>query len=105
MGTWRTRTCVDTGPERVLSLLTDPEAGEGTLALRARGPFEIDARYEAVAGCKQTELRVSVSIHGSGLMCRLAAKAAEGLLAAGALDATVSRIARAAEKPEYAAAA
>ena len=78
------------------------EADSNALALRARGPFEIDARYEAVPGCKQTELRASVSIQGSGgLMGRLAAKATEALLAAGALEATVSRIARAAE---YAAA-
>jgi hypothetical protein len=150
LGTWMTRTCVDTRPERVLDLLTDPaacarwspipfelrrlegdrlaagsraelagriagrevafevdfvEADQRALALRARGPFEIDARYEAVPGCKQTELRASVSIRGTGLMGRLAAKAAEGLLAAGALDATVDRIARAAETPTAALAA
>ena len=28
MGTWQTRTCVETRPERVLELLTDPEACE-----------------------------------------------------------------------------
>jgi polyketide cyclase/dehydrase/lipid transport protein len=145
MGTWMTRTCVDTRPERVLSLLTDPsacaswspvpfelrrldggrltagsraqlagriagrevafevdflEADDRALSLRARGPFEIDARYEAVAGSKRTELRASVSIRGTGgFLGRLAAKAAEGMLAAGALDAAVYRIARAAESP------
>jgi hypothetical protein len=144
LATWMTRTCVDTRPEEVLRLLTDPEAcaswspvpfevrgldgdrleagsraelagriagrevafevdfleaGDRALALRARGPFEIDARYEAVPGCKRTELRASVSIRGNGFMGRLAAKAAEGMLAAGALDATVARIARAAEAP------
>ena len=145
MGTWVTRTCVDTRPERVLSLLTDPaacaswspvpfevrkldgdrllagrsaqlagriagkevafdvdflEAGEGAFALRARGPFEIDARYEAVEGCRNTELRASVSIRGTGgFLGRLAARAAEGMLAAGALDKALYRIARAAESP------
>jgi hypothetical protein len=140
-----TRTCVDTRPERVLSLLTDPaacanwspvpfelrrlegdkvragshaelagriagrevafevdflEADDRALALRARGPFEIDARYEALPGRKRTELRASVSIRGTGgLLGRLAAKAAEGMLAAGALDAALYRIARAAESP------
>ena len=74
------------------------EADDRALALRARGPFEIDARYEAVPGCKSTELHASVSIRGSGgLLGRLAAKAAEGMLAAGALDMAVHRIARAAE--------
>jgi hypothetical protein len=82
------------------------EAGESALALRARGPFEIAARYEAVPGRTKTELRASVSVHGTGgLLGRLAAKAAEGMLAAGALDAAVSRIARAAEAAPAAIAA
>ena len=145
MGIWTTRTCVDSAPERVLSVLTDPlacerwspvpfevrglvgdrltagsraqlagriagrevafevdftEAGDRALELRARGPFEIAARYEAVPGCKQTELHASVSINGgTGLLGRMAAKAAEAMLAAGALETVVYRVAAAAECP------
>jgi carbon monoxide dehydrogenase subunit G len=143
MATWKTRTCIETCPKRVLELLTDPDACErwapvpfeledledprlaaGTrvrlagriagktvafdvqieeaddrrLALRATGPFEIAARYEAVPRGKRTELRAAVSVEGGGgLAGRLMSRAADALLAAGALDSTMSRIAREAE--------
>ena len=145
MATWKTRTCIETCPERVLELLTDPdscerwspvpfdleaidgsrlaagtrarlagriagktvafevridEADERRLALRASGPFRIAASYEAVARGERTELRAVVSVEGGGgLAGRLMSRAADALLAAGALDSTMLRIAREAEAP------
>jgi uncharacterized protein YndB with AHSA1/START domain len=145
MATWKTRTCIETCPKRVLELLTDPdacerwspvafdidgldgarltagtrarlagriagktvafdvrieEADERRLALTASGPFEIAARYEAVAHGARTELRAAVSIAGGGGFAgRLMSRAADALLAAAALDSTMSRIAREAEAP------
>jgi carbon monoxide dehydrogenase subunit G len=145
MATWKTRTCIETCPKRVLALLTDPEACErwapvafdvesldgrrlaaGTrarlagriagktvafevsideaderrLALRASGPFDIVARYEAVPSGERTELHAAVSVGGgAGLAGRLMSRAADALLAGGVLDSTVSRLAREAETP------
>jgi hypothetical protein len=145
MGTWQTRTCVETRPERVLELLTDPaacerwspvpfdveklkgsrlesgsrarlagriagrevgfdvhilEAGDTRLELEASGPFDIVAEYEARPGCSGTELHASVSISSrGGLRGRLLTTAVEALLAAGALDSAVARIADAAALP------
>lgn len=145
MATWRTRTCIETCPKRVLELLTDPaacarwspiafdiealdgrrlaagtrarlagriagktvafdvsieEADDRRLALRASGPFEIAARYEAVPRGERTELRAAVSVlGGGGLAGRLMSRAADALLAGGVLDSTISRIAREAEAP------
>jgi hypothetical protein len=142
MGTWETSTCVETEPEQVLRLLTDPaacerwspvrfdleridgsrlaagtrarlagrlagraigfevkilEADERSLALQASGPFDIAARYEAVPRGARTELRASVSVTSrGGLRGRLLSGAADGMLAAGALDTAMSRIATAA---------
>src|SRR3954468_9524932 len=142
MATWKTRTCIETCPKRVLELLTDPEACERwapvafdieyldgsrlesgsrvrlagriagrtvafdveiheaddrRLALRASGPFDIVARYEAVPRGERTELRAAVSVAGSGFAGRRRSRAPDALLAAGALDSTMSRIAREAE--------
>src|SRR3954470_14668869 len=145
MATWKTRTCIETCPKRVLALLTDPEACERwapvafdieyldgsrltsgsrarlagriagktvafdveiheaddhRLALRASGPFDIVARYEAVPRGERTELHAAVSVDGGGsLIGRLMSRAADALLAGGALDSTMSRIAREAETP------
>ena len=145
MGTWQTRTCVETRPEQVLELLTDPtacerwspvafdvedlegsrlesgsrarlagriagrevgfdvhilEAGERRLELEASGPFEILAEYEAKPGCNGTELHASVSIRNrGGLKGLLLTTAVEALLAAGALDSAVARIADEAALP------
>jgi hypothetical protein len=150
MATWKTRTCIETCPKRVLELLTDPDACErwspvafdieyldGTrlssgdrvrlagriagktvafdveiheaddrrLALRASGPFDIAASYEAVPRGARTELRAEVSVEGSGFAGRLMSRAAHALLASGGLDSTLARIAREAEAPELALAA
>src|SRR5437763_11034701 len=70
------------------------EAGERRLVLRAQGPIEIEARYDAHPLGRDTRLDASVSVHSrGGLLGRLMAGAADGLLAAGALESTVTRIA------------
>jgi hypothetical protein len=138
MGTWSTATTVHGTPERVLTVLTDPEACSrwspvgfelddldeprlttGTrarvggrlvgrdvgfdveivradahaLELRARGPIDIEARYDARARGPATRLEASVSVRGGGLTGRMLARAADGLLAAGALERALARIA------------
>src|SRR3954463_15824185 len=42
------------------------EAAELRLALRASGPFDIAARYEAVPRGGRTELRAAISVEGGG---------------------------------------
>jgi len=69
------------------------EADERRLALRAQGPIEIEARYDARPCGAATCLDAEVSVRSTGgLMGRLMAGAADGLLAAGALDSTLRRI-------------
>jgi hypothetical protein len=145
MATWETSKCVETRPDRIIGLLTDPDAAErwspvafelrkldgerlypgarvelagriagrevtfevdvlqaddSRFAIRARGPFEIDAAYHALPRSARTELRASVSVRSAGgLRGRLVSAAAEALLAAGVLDATVARIASEAAAP------
>jgi len=138
MGTWSTATTVHGSPERVLTVLTDPEAcsrwspvgfeldeldeprlttgsrarvggrfvgrdvgfdveilhaDERALALRASGPIDIEARYDARAHGPATRIEASVFVNGGGLAGRVLARAADGLLAAGALDRALARIA------------
>lgn len=139
MGTWSTAATVEERPERVLEVLTDPEACDrwspvpfrvddladerlatGTrarvggsiagrsvgfqvdilqaddrrLALRASGPIDIEARYDALPHPAGTELKASVSVHSpGGLMGRVLTSAADALLASGALDRALARIA------------
>jgi hypothetical protein len=70
------------------------QADERRLALRAQGPIEIEARYDARPCGVATCLDAQVSVRSAGgLVGRLMAGAADGLLAAGALDAAVRRIA------------
>jgi Polyketide cyclase / dehydrase and lipid transport len=70
------------------------EADERRLALRAQGPIEIEARYDARPCGAATCLDAEVSVRSrGGLAGRLMAGAADGLLAAGALDAALRRIA------------
>jgi hypothetical protein len=68
-------------------------ADERGLALTARGPIEIEARYEAEPVARRTRLRASVSVRGRGFTGGLLSRATEGLLAAGALDHALGRIA------------
>lgn len=74
------------------------KASDGKLRLRARGPVEIEVEYGVVArddGSGELTAWIAVSSAG-GLIGRLAATATDAVLAAGALDATVRKIAQAA---------
>lgn len=75
------------------------KASEGQLRLRARGPVEIKVEYGVVArddGSGELTAWIAVSSAG-GLIGRLVASATDAVLAAGALDATVRKIATVAE--------
>jgi hypothetical protein len=81
-------------------------ADESGLVLRASGPIEIDVEYLIEALEDAAELRASVSVRsGGGLIGRLLSRATDGLLAAGALQNAVSRIAREVEDRPFALAA
>ena len=143
MASWQMRTCIETDPERVVELLSDPAAYERWspvaldlerldgerlvagrrgrvvagiagrdvgfdlhvvaadgrhMAVQASGPFEFEALYEARPRGSATELCASVSLRaGDGVVGRVLRRAAEAVLASGALDAALSRFAREAE--------
>jgi hypothetical protein len=69
------------------------QAGEGRFALTAAGPIELGVEYEAFEGGPGTEVWATVSVKGGGLLGRLLAQATDALLAAGALDRALGRIA------------
>jgi hypothetical protein len=76
------------------------EASRRHLNLKASGPFDVTACYEAQEAERGTELRASVSVASrGGIRGRLVSTAAEALLAAGALEQTLERIARSAAAP------
>jgi hypothetical protein len=67
---------------------------ERRLALRASGPIDIEAEYDAAPLADRTRLCAQVSVRGrGGLMSRLLTGATDALLAAGALDMAMARIA------------
>ncbi|MBV9337662.1 MAG: hypothetical protein JO262_17880 [Solirubrobacterales bacterium] len=69
-------------------------ADDERLALVATGPISIDVEYALRPAAGGSELRASVSVRGSGLIGRVLAQATDALMAAGALDLAVTRIAR-----------
>lgn len=69
-------------------------AGDGRFALSAAGPLEIEVEYEAFEADAGSEVWATVSVRGGGLLGRLLAQATDALLAAGALDRALARIAR-----------
>jgi hypothetical protein len=75
------------------------EAGDGRLSLCAIGPVTMDVDYELVERDDEAlEVVAQVRVHdGRGLIGRLLASAADGLLAAGTLQNAVNAIAREAE--------
>ena len=138
MGRWSTCTTIDGEPERVLDVLTDPdacrrwapidfevegrtarlEAGVQTrvagrvagrevgfdvrilesdhrrLVLQAAGPVHIEARYDAVPVGPRTKLCASIAVRNAGgLIGRVLSGATDALLAAGALEQAMTRIA------------
>jgi hypothetical protein len=73
------------------------EASDRGLTLAADGPVGFDVAYELAAVDGGSEVRASVSVRPSGgILGRLLAEATSALLSAGALEAAVSRIGRAA---------
>jgi hypothetical protein len=70
------------------------QAGEGRFALFASGPIDLQVEYEAFEdGLTHTEVWATVEVRGGGLLGRLLAQATDALLAAGALDHALGRIA------------
>jgi hypothetical protein len=73
------------------------EASARGLSLAADGPVGFDVAYELAEVAGGSEVRASVSVRPSGgIVGRLLAEATSALLSAGALEAAVSRIGRAA---------
>lgn len=70
------------------------QAGDGRFSLVASGPIELDVEYETFADGDATEVWATVQVRGGGLMGRLLAQATDALLAAGALDRALGRIAK-----------
>ena len=72
------------------------EAGPERLALRASGPLVLEVDYRlAPAGERSTEVSASVTVEGGrGLIGRVLERATRALLAGGALQGAVARIAR-----------
>jgi hypothetical protein len=64
------------------------------LALAADGPISIDVQYVVRPVPGGSDVRASVSVEGQGLFGRVLARATEALLAAGALRASLERLAR-----------
>jgi hypothetical protein len=82
------------------------EHGPERLALRASGPLVLDVDYRlAPASERSTEVTASVTVErGRGLLGRVLEPATRGLLASGALQSAVARIARHVETSTEAAA-
>jgi hypothetical protein len=71
------------------------EARPDRLALSAHGPVGFDVRYDLAATDGGSDMRASVSVRAAGgITGRVLARATQAMLAAGALDNAVSRIAR-----------
>ena len=80
------------------------ESGPERLMLRASGPLVLDVDYRlAAADDRSTEVTASVSVaRGRGLVGRVLEPATKALLAGGALQSAVARIAHAVETPREA---
>jgi hypothetical protein len=69
-------------------------AGNGRLLLSASGPIDLEVEYLARPLQCGSAVRASVGVSGRGLIGRMLAQATDTVLAAGALNAAVARIAR-----------
>ena len=71
------------------------KASDGQLELHARGPVEMDVRYDAAPVGDVTEVTAEVAVRSSGgLLGRLLSSATDALLAGGALNMAVQSVAR-----------
>jgi hypothetical protein len=69
------------------------ELSDERLTLVARGPVSLEVEYDVRPAARGSAIRASVSVLGHGLVGRLLAKATEALLAAGALQSSLNRLA------------
>ena len=70
------------------------ESDARRLVLHATGPVHIEASYDAVPDRSRTKLCASIAVRNAGgLLGRLLSGATDALLAAGALDQAMTRIA------------
>jgi hypothetical protein len=75
------------------------QASDGRLELQARGPVEMDVRYDAALSGDVTEVTAEVAVRSSGgLLGRLLSSATDALLAGGALNIAVQSVAREVEQ-------
>jgi hypothetical protein len=70
------------------------EARGGRFSLTASGPFDVEAHYEAEGDCAGTDLRARVTVASrGGLRGRVVSSLAEAVLAGGALQQALKRMA------------
>jgi uncharacterized protein YndB with AHSA1/START domain len=69
------------------------EVSDERLTLVAEGPVWLEVEYDVRPVARGSRIRASVSVLGHGLVGRLLAKATEALLAAGALQSSLNRLA------------
>ena len=82
------------------------KASDGQLELQARGPVEMDVRYDALLLGEVTEVKASVAVRSAGgLLGRVLSSATDALLAGGALNIAVQSVAREVEQVSAFAAA
>jgi hypothetical protein len=83
------------------------KASDGQLELHARGPVEMDVRYDTAWLGDMTEVTASIAVRSAGgLLGRLLSSATDALLAGGALNIAVQSVAREVEQSvSFAAAA
>jgi hypothetical protein len=82
------------GGRSVEFLVRVGDARDGRLSLTASGPIDIDVEYVARASDDGSDVRAQIAVAGCGVRGRLLAGATDALLAAGALRASMARIAR-----------
>lgn len=82
------------------------KASDGQLELRARGPVDMDVRYDAELLGEVTEVKASIAVRSAGgLLGRVLSSATDALLAGGALNIAVQSVAREVEQVSAFAAA
>jgi hypothetical protein len=75
------------------------KASDGQLELRAKGPVEMDVRYDAASLGDMTEVRAQIAVRSAGgLLGRVLSSATDALLAGGALNLAVQCVAREVEQ-------
>jgi hypothetical protein len=73
------------------------EVSDERLTLVAEGPVVLEVDYDVQPAARGSRIDASISVLGHGLVGRLLAKATEALLAAGALQTSLNRLANQAQ--------